>query len=331
MRLFKKKTSTNSTSSAGISSSVQRISQKSYASGENALAYPGREKVDVRAPYFFSKEPAPHSTDLIKRDLFRNISQTDRLINGHEVIAFYQITGGGAYRLPPNSTYQRQPWTVGIAINPFRAVQWSTGYMREKAAHWGIYIRPQGKSGTSFTRIFGMNWTRGYGSHLILEDVWGTPGQNNTGEWKKLLTDAEFDKTSDPMFKEITMYCSLEEFVLTVQWLLRQFTGLGRTFDKAEILPNPGEAYSLVSSNCQHFARYVITELKGVSRCNWTDRKRLSQPFDLSSLELGLLKSLERESRYVDNEDEMLRERVEKQKDKSEYVKFFESATFLGM
>lgn len=60
-----------------------------------------------------------------------------------------------------------------------------------------------------------MNWTRGYGSHLILEDVWGTPGQNNTGEWKKLLTDAEFDKTSDPMFKEITMYCSLEEFVLT--------------------------------------------------------------------------------------------------------------------
>lgn len=151
MRLFKKKTSTNSTSSAGISSSVQRISQKSYASGENALAYPGREKVDVRAPYFFSKEPAPHSTDLIKRDLFRNISQTDRLINGHEVIAFYQITGGGAYRLPPNSTYQRQPWTVGIAINPFRAVQWSTGYMREKAAHWGIYIRPQGKSGVRDT------------------------------------------------------------------------------------------------------------------------------------------------------------------------------------
>lgn len=57
----------------------------------------------------------------------------------------------------------------------------------------------------------------------------------------------------------------------------------------------------------------------------------MSQPFDLASLELGLLKSLERESRYVDNEDKMLRERVEKQKDKSEYVKFFESATSLGM
>lgn len=64
-------------------------------------------------------------------------------------------------------------------------------------------------------RVFGMNWSSVYGSELILEDAWGTPGQDNKGEWKKLLTAEEIQKVNEPGIKEATMYFSLEEFVLT--------------------------------------------------------------------------------------------------------------------
>lgn len=59
-----------------------------------------------------------------------------------------------------------------------------------------------------------MNWENGYGSSLILSDAWGTPGPDQNGEWKRLVTDTEFTKINDRKFQEMTVYCSLEEFVL---------------------------------------------------------------------------------------------------------------------
>lgn len=59
-----------------------------------------------------------------------------------------------------------------------------------------------------------MNWEGRYGSPLILEDVWGVPGQGKNGTWKRQLADNEFQKITDPNFRQVIMYFSLEEFVL---------------------------------------------------------------------------------------------------------------------
>ncbi|OQE06834.1 hypothetical protein PENVUL_c016G05979 [Penicillium vulpinum] len=167
--------------------------------------------------------------------------------------------------------------------------------MRQKIALWGIYIRPQAMTRSNeapLNRIFAMNWKDEYGSALILEDVWGTPGQDNRGEYKKLLTDAEFTKHTDRKFEETTMYFTLEEFVLEAQWLLRQFTSRRRD---GRICANPGTTYNLGFANCQDFAKFVMDRLES-SRYDWTDSKRLSQPFVLSSLEDEILKDLEDEA-----------------------------------
>lgn len=129
---------------SGITAKVQITGQQIHASAENALAYPGRERLDVRAPYFFTKSIAPHvSGSRIVSGSFANQSITSRLERGDEVIQFYQIVNGLRRELAPNSTYQRQAWDVGVAMNPFRAFHWSPQFVQQKVAHWGIYIRPQ--------------------------------------------------------------------------------------------------------------------------------------------------------------------------------------------
>ncbi len=72
-------------------------------------------------------------------------------------------------------------------------------------------------------RIFGMNFYKQYGDDLILEDVWGTPGKNGEGEWKKRVRRDEFQIMRDSRLCDVKMFFSLEEFVLygTSERLLR--------------------------------------------------------------------------------------------------------------
>lgn len=63
--------------------------------------------------------------------------------------------------------------------------------------------------------IFGLNFREEYKGELILEDVWGTPGNGGSGEWKKRVNSKEFEKVNSfESLRETTMYFSLEEFVL---------------------------------------------------------------------------------------------------------------------
>ena len=61
-------------------------------------------------------------------------------------------------------------------------------------------------------QIFGMNFRNGFKSEAILENVWGTPGEDEKGEWKKFVSEPEFEKLDGPMGQ--LMYFSIEEFVL---------------------------------------------------------------------------------------------------------------------
>lgn len=130
-----KKKSTISSSSAGASSSPRHITQ-------NALAYSGREKVDVRAPYVFHNIINSRGKELIKNNTFSQLSHPQRFVNGCYNIGFYQIAEGKEHQMRPDSTYERQPWTVGIAYNEFNSIRW-TRADSETIAHWGIYIRSQ--------------------------------------------------------------------------------------------------------------------------------------------------------------------------------------------
>lgn len=70
-----------------------------------------------------------------------------------------------------------------------------------------------------------MNFQEKYKDELLLEDVWGTPGEDGTGVWKKNINRDEFRKVDEPDLQEIVMYFSLEEFVLTRK--LKQSESLG--------------------------------------------------------------------------------------------------------
>ena len=58
-----------------------------------------------------------------------------------------------------------------------------------------------------------MNFHNKYGDDLILEDVWGTPGKNGEGEWKKRVRRDEFQVLRDSSLCDVKMFFSLEEFV----------------------------------------------------------------------------------------------------------------------
>jgi hypothetical protein len=135
MGWFTKKKSAISSSSAGAASSARHITQ-------NALAYAGREKLDFRAPYVFHNIINSRGEELIKNKTFSQLSHPQRFNNGCYNIGFYQIAEGKEYQMPPDSTYQRQPWTVGIAYNEFNSIRWIRD--SETIAHWGIYIRSHG-------------------------------------------------------------------------------------------------------------------------------------------------------------------------------------------
>ena len=66
--------------------------------------------------------------------------------------------------------------------------------------------------------ILGMNFLEEYKGELILEDIWGTPGADGKGEWKKRITSAEFKRVKEPGLEEMTVYASYEEFVLVCEF-----------------------------------------------------------------------------------------------------------------
>ncbi|UNI18778.1 hypothetical protein JDV02_005030 [Purpureocillium takamizusanense] len=67
-----------------------------------------------------------------------------------------------------------------------------------------------------------MNFSQTY-DELIIKDVWGTPGQNGEGVWKKRVREDEFEVLQDPEFGEVKMFFSLEEFVLSAQWVMKDW------------------------------------------------------------------------------------------------------------
>lgn len=109
-------------------------------SAENALVYPGRQKLDARALYMFKPEISSRG-----KALKEDNQQTSRLElfqrKGYS-IAFYHISEGNLDPMPSSNTYQRKAWTIGIACNEFNFIRWAPSGLSKKVAHWGIYIRP---------------------------------------------------------------------------------------------------------------------------------------------------------------------------------------------
>jgi hypothetical protein len=65
-----------------------------------------------------------------------------------------------------------------------------------------------------------MNFRKEYKGQLILENAWGTPGEQGTGVWKKALTHEEFKQVQEQGLEEVVMYFSFEEFVLNREFPL---------------------------------------------------------------------------------------------------------------
>ncbi|KAL4744827.1 hypothetical protein BDW72DRAFT_74316 [Aspergillus terricola var. indicus] len=289
---------------------------------EGALAWPGRDKVDPRAPYTFGKcaDPAIESAmDGIEYNIVG--AATQRLDDGKDVINFYRVENGCEQIIPRSSTFERRAWVVGVAYNPWRVVNGFPTGVQQHLAHWGIYIRPLAvdKQGPNY-QIFGMNFRKEYKGQLILENVWGTPGDQGKGVWKKALTHEDFNKVQEKGLEEAVMYFSFEEFVLNrefpypgrtlvpcpwqrpsltpriqkVQLILWDFVRWRKRSGQGEIDQHGGDAYSLFRGNCQHFARNVITALKDRG---WEQGNRLHTRFILNDLETELLEKLFREIR----------------------------------
>ncbi|KAF5235118.1 hypothetical protein FAUST_7281 [Fusarium austroamericanum] len=273
---------------------------------EGSLAWPGRDRVDPRAPYFFSKEISESllSTERYKSGAWHQQTDHASLKYGDQVVRFWEIADEGEQCLPPDATYERQAWLVGVAANPWRAVENSRSGVRQRLAHWGIYILPQNTNDQEPSyRIFGMNFQKEYKGELMLEDVWGTSGEDGTGAWKKRISSNEFHKVDDPSLKERVMYFSLEEFVLTdctqVQFVLRRFVRQLRWTSEGDIQPHRGDAYSLLAANCQHFARKVI---KTLVENSWEDPSRLEHRFQLAGLETTIRQALMKEAENEEGE-----------------------------
>ncbi|KAJ5970195.1 uncharacterized protein N7479_000113 [Penicillium vulpinum] len=279
-----RKVSDSSSSPAGVPSSAPPVARSAYAAAGNLITFPGREKLDVRAPYMYQRDISARGKPHIKTGHFAKLSNLQRFQNGYHAISFSKIINGKEYHMQPDSTFQRQAWRVGIAYNEFNIVRGSKfAPVREKISHWGVYIRPLRHNNCPEPDIWhelGTKlWQSPYSGRCL-----GGPGEGKSGRWKKELADTEFQKITDPNFQEVTMYFSLEEFVLE-----------GRSIGPLNeiISPNPGAAYSLAFANCQDFAKLVITSLK---KYNWTDARRLNQQFSLSLLEKKMLGELEKEA-----------------------------------
>lgn len=106
---------------------------------EGALAWPGRDNVDPRAPYTFGKCSDP-DIESPRRGIFGAASQ--RRDDSKDIINFYRIENGREQTIPSSSSFQRRAWVVGVAYNPWRVVDGFSSGVQQQLAHWGVYIRP---------------------------------------------------------------------------------------------------------------------------------------------------------------------------------------------
>lgn len=110
---------------------------------EGALAWPGRDNVDPRAPYTFGKCSDPDIESAmagVRYDIFGAASQ--RHDDSKDIINFYRIENGREQTIPRSSSFQRRAWVVGVAYNPWRVVNGFSSGVQQQLAHWGVYIRP---------------------------------------------------------------------------------------------------------------------------------------------------------------------------------------------
>ena len=96
---------------------------------EGALAWPGRDKIDPRAPYFLNME--------VKKKHGNKIGYYDSILN------FHRIFDNQSQLIPLNTTYDRHAWSVGVAANPWRSISQHLPRAEQRLAHWAIYMRPQ--------------------------------------------------------------------------------------------------------------------------------------------------------------------------------------------
>ncbi|KAJ5392072.1 hypothetical protein N7509_007562 [Penicillium cosmopolitanum] len=193
--------------------------------------------------------------------------------------------------MPIDAVYKREAWYVGVAYNPWKIVNNFPEAAQQRLAHWAVYIRPCSSSDKGpMYRVFGMNFLTDTSSDLILEDVWGTPGEGGAGLWKNMICKDEFKQVLEPGIEEKVMYFNLQEFVLHLQWILRIF--LRKRAIRQAVYPNPeyaGDKYALLTANCQHFVRFALQSLE---KFQWTDRSRLNESFSLAVLGQQIMRDI---------------------------------------
>lgn len=88
-----------------------------------------------------------------------------------------------------------------------------------------------------------MNFRKEYKGQLILENVWGTPGEQGTGVWKKTLSPRDFNIVQERGLEEVVMYFSFEEFVLN-----REFYPSRTSVNPTDSYPSPTRTLGLCPS-----------------------------------------------------------------------------------
>lgn len=131
------------------------------------MGWPGRDKVDARAEFFFIENPSKHlkhyyfaenlsePVALSENRLLKRRSTSDSAKSQTEesaVLDFYWKVNRESYRIPLNETFFRESWYVGVAANPWRAVGQLVPLTQHRLAHWGIYIVPRHEAPVSLQR-----------------------------------------------------------------------------------------------------------------------------------------------------------------------------------
>ncbi|KAL3957466.1 hypothetical protein ACCO45_008044 [Purpureocillium lilacinum] len=121
-----------------------RTDSKLNVKVNDSLAWPGRDKVDPRAPYYFKLELSEKflSSEAYKANHSSLQALMAELAAKRGNMGFYKTAADVACRIPDNATFRRQAWLVGIAVNPWRATSQRSSSVKERLAHWGVYIRP---------------------------------------------------------------------------------------------------------------------------------------------------------------------------------------------
>ncbi|KAK1241863.1 hypothetical protein MKX07_007686 [Trichoderma sp. CBMAI-0711] len=128
-----------------------------------------------------------------------------------EEIAFYQRLEDGFrwLEIPPNATFERKTWDVGLAINHHGTTDTLNSATFGAATHWGVFICPvtADNEGNPY-RVFGLNFRDAARQEFILGQKWQTANR----EFQTKVDRSDFDTKEEYNMRVV---CSFEEFVLT--------------------------------------------------------------------------------------------------------------------